>query len=135
MKYSRSKRTASRKIGGQTVVIDLEGRVVYGLNASAGAIWEAVAHAGSAAEVAGIFEPAAQPSVVEQAVGGFLATLRALGLVCPAEDDTAAPHAGPAGPAPFATPEVLWHEPLTSFAQSCAMYAGTGEPCDSSPVR
>lgn len=135
MKYSRSKRTAFRRLGDQTVVIDLQGRVVYGLNESAGVIWDAVARPGDAAEVAEVFESAEEATRVEQAVARFLETLRSLGLVRPAENVPPPSSRPDHHTTPFAQPEVLWHEPLTSFAQSCAMYGGSGEPCDSSPVR
>jgi len=114
---------AWRRIGEETVVIDLQGRRMYGLDAAGGAVWHRLA--------AGV---APLDGETTAAVTEFLADLAGRGLV---EEGYAEPASGPRpipAPAPVAArPTIVWQEEIRAFGASCAFVPGLNALCDAQP--
>jgi hypothetical protein len=110
MRYQRVKNVAWRRIGGQTVIVNLGRRRMLAVNEAGGAVWDALAE-----------EAPALPGEA----GPFLADLEAEGVVERlAADEAGAAVAVPAGWAPT----VVWREELQHFG-GCAFLQGQGELC------
>lgn len=109
MTYRRVAHVAWRRLGPETVVLDLRSKRVYALNESGGALWHALVDHGAAVA-------ARRPGEEE-----FLAELVRLGIAAAAEPaaeagETAryavsAVHAEP--------PRVIWQDDIRSFGISC----------------
>lgn len=98
--WRRGDHLAWRRIGDEAVLLDLQRRVVYGLNLAGAAVLDWLA------------QPRRAPQA-DSTLGRFLARLAADGLVEPA---------GGGDDASFAAaddPQVLWEEPLATFALQC----------------
>jgi hypothetical protein len=99
--WRRGGHLAWRRIGEEAVLLDLERRVVYGLNLDGAAVLDWLA------------EPRRAPPT-DGALGRFLARLAADGLLeLTAADDESLPAAT------VIDPQVLWAEPLATFALQC----------------
>lgn len=119
----RSDRVSWRRLGDETVVLDLRRRRVFGLNAAGSDVWHAL-HGN------------ADPETLRELAGGeretleaFLAELAENGLVtgnAPDPSSRPRPHPGPA-------PRICWQEPLREFAQlsTCNSYPGNSADCNS----
>lgn len=113
---------AWREIDGETCVVDLKRKTMYGLNPSASRVWQSLETG----------QPVTGPGAPDAPVGRFLDELEALGLVT--RDDSAA---GAAAELPEATadldpampPQILWQEEIRSFGQSCQLVPGNDQ-CD-----
>jgi len=129
MQYRRAKNVAWRRIGGQTVVLNLDRQRMLALNESGAAAWDALDSGGEgpAAEAAG---PPEGEGLVE-----FLADLLAEGVVERAEGVPMELVASAAGGATGVRPAVVWREELHRFGGSCAMFPGQSEFCNSRPTR
>jgi hypothetical protein len=113
MCYRRIKNVAWRRVGDETVIVNLGRRRMLAVNEAGGAVWETLA--GGALVLGGN-------------AASFLADLEAEGLVerLGEEDGTAVPI--PAG----GTPTVVWREGLHSFG-GCSFLPGQGDLCDQNP--
>ena len=138
MRYRRAGRTAWRKIAGETVVLDLEAKRMYGLNATAAFLWQILeampdAEAMERALVAG---GDAEPLGVRE-IEAFLRELLDLGLVEAGEPEAVASEgAAPAAlepPASLEPPEILWQETVEQIAASCAFFPATNPLCNQVP--
>jgi hypothetical protein len=116
MGYRRSTHVAWRRVGGQTVVINLRTSSVLGLNESGGSLWE------------GLGEPGAPPlEPGDRATEEFLEQLRDEGIV---ESVTSVGGEGRACPVP---PAVEWRDQLQVFAAACPPAPGI-PACDQQPA-
>jgi hypothetical protein len=138
MQYRRAKNVAWRRIGGQTVVLNLDRQRMLALNESGAAAWDALDSGGegpsaeaaaAGAAAAGAAGPAEGEGLVE-----FLADLLEEGVVERAEGVPMELVAAAAGRATGAPPAVVWREELHRFGGSCAMLPGESEFCNSRPT-
>lgn len=115
MGYRRTAHVAWRRVGGQTIVINLRTSTVLGLNEAGGAAWEALgATPGSAL----------RPG--DQTAEEFFHQLEADGVVETVEGRESLPFA-------FASsPTVDWRDSLQVFAAGCPPLPGT-PICDGQP--
>jgi hypothetical protein len=115
MTYQRVKNVAWRRIGSETVIVNLGRRRMLAVNEAGGAVWESLV--GGAPMSPGEAAP-------------FLADLEAEGIVERADsgDDEAAVAVPPGG-----APTVLWREELNTFGASCHFLSGGGGDCDQVP--
>ena len=111
MRYQRAKNVAWRRIGDETLVVNLARRRMLALNEAGGVVWAALAGGGAVA--AGEAAP-------------FLQDLEAEGVVEPVADGD-----GGAVTVPGA-PTVVWREELHQFG-GCSFLPGQGDLCDQSP--
>ncbi len=110
MRYRRVENVAWRRIGAETVVVNLGRRRMLALNEAGGTLWEALAGGAVACETAGPFlQDLETEGVVERVADG----------------DEAAP-------AVTGTPAVLWREELHAFG-GCSFLPGQGDLCDQNP--
>ena len=116
MRIMRAEGLAWRKLGEETIVINLRKRMMYGLNAEAGKLWEALdpgldLEAGDAAK--------------NESIAAFISDLVVEGLA--SGDLTVSGENSSAD----SGPKLLWKEEVQQFAGGCAFQSGQGEPCDS----
>jgi hypothetical protein len=117
MTYQRVKNVAWRRIGEETVIVNLGRRRMLAVNEAGGAVWEALV--GGAPVLPGEAAP-------------FLADLEGEGIVeRVAADEGAAAVALPAVQAPT----VLWREELNHFGAGCGFLPGQGGTCQGNPNR
>ena len=125
MAYVRKGRLSWRRVGEQTVIVDMAAKRLYGLNVAGGAIWHALDGETGTADLA-----ARHKDVRADDVARFLAELCANGLVDGAESESAL--APPPSFAPEA-PAVVWNEQIETFARACAAIPGTTPICNINP--
>jgi hypothetical protein len=112
MTYRRVRNVAWRRIGDETLLVNLARRRMLAVNGAGGAIWEALA--GGTAVSPG------------EAIA-FLADLEAEGVV----ERVATEEAGEAVPlSAGGAPTVVWREELNHLGGACAFYPAQGEPCN-----
>jgi len=115
MTYKRVKNVAWRRIGEETVILNLGRRRMLAVNEAGGAVWEALV--GGSPVSPGEAAP-------------FLADLEAEGVVERlAADEGGAAVAVPPGRAPT----VVWREELHHFGVDCSFLAGTSDLCNQNP--
>lgn len=109
MTYRRVAHVAWRRLGPETVVLDLRSKRVYAFNESGGTLWHALLEGGAAV--------AAQRPGDEE----FLAELVRLGLADQAEPGSgcSAPDSDGAVIAHAEPPRVIWQDDIRSFGISC----------------
>ena len=119
----------------QTVVVDPEAKRLYGLNASAGAIWHALDGARSADALAELFEGGDEAAERRRVVEEFLTGLEREGLVDRAVASSQEERVGDASEprATWAPPEVSWREEIQTFARACAFHPGQNVVCNVNP--
>lgn len=115
MRYQRAKNVAWRRIGAETVIVNLERRRMLAVNEAGGAVWDALA------EGAPVWPGEAAPFLAELETEGVVERLAA--------DD---PEAGAASVPPGGIPTVVWREELNHFG-ACSFLPGQGGLCDSNP--
>ena len=126
MSIRRSAHVAWRRLGDETIVIDLNGKRVYCLNAGGGALWSELDRPQEL--------PATDDGTVSDDVAAALAfveELRSCGLVEDAGEGSE--RLTTRGTPTLPPPAVVWSEPLLTFTGACGKYAGGGEPCNSYP--
>ena len=113
MRYRRVENVAWRRIGEETVIVNLGRRRMLAVNEAGGTVWEALARgaAVSAGEAAPFLEDLEAEGVVERLAG----------------TDEAAAALPPGG-----APGVVWREDLQHFG-GCSFVSGQGGPCDQNP--
>lgn len=106
MTYHRVAHVAWRRIGAETVVLDLKSKRVFALNEPGSEIWHALAPEGSAI------------AATSDEAGAFLAALAGHGLV---EEAAPAGTAPPSGPVPCGgdPPRIIWQDDIRTFGVSC----------------
>jgi hypothetical protein len=117
MGYCRAQHVAWRKVGDETVLVDLQRNRIFGLNQSGGTLWAALDECGGAVSSA--------PGAPGEAVRAFLLELAAAGLV----DEVVGPRAATPVTQPPTLPEdappmIAWQEELETFAAACATIPG-----------
>jgi hypothetical protein len=133
VKYRRTDHTAWRTIADETIVVDLEAAMMYGLSASAAFVWQAVESVGDLEELArllGAKEARWQGVLAE--LRDFCEELTRLGLLRPAEsaDEPKPLPSGLRPPSPPSPPGILWQEKIELSAQaSCAFLPGQNPLC------
>ncbi|MBZ5587163.1 MAG: PqqD family protein [Acidobacteriia bacterium] len=139
MRYRRVAHVAWRKVGKETVVIDLRGRRVYGLNEPAGVVWHALeefADAGALSALLAVGDGAMpDPGRREDAVRTFLGELTGLGLVASDTTDSGVASGQPhlEAPIPAGAPAITWTDEVRAFGGSCNFFPGGGG-CDNNPT-
>jgi len=126
---------AWREIEGETFVIDLRGRKMYGLNASGGQAWRGLERGQAVPSIVAELVPDDQSDLqpgVSRAVERFFGELQQLGLVT--SDGAIELHNEVAPEQHFVPPQVVWQEELRSFGFSCALQAGQSPACTSAPT-
>ena len=115
MSYQRVKNVAWRRIGSETVIVNLGRRRMLAVNEAGGTVWEALT--GGAPVSPGEAEP-------------FLADLEAEGVVerVVAGEDGTAVTVPPGG-----APSVLWREELSHFGLNCGFLPAGGGACQGNP--
>jgi len=111
MRYQRVKNVAWRRIGDETVIVNLGRRRMLAVNEAGGAVWEALARGGA---------------VAPGEAAPFLADLEAEGVVERLGDEEGAAVTVPG------TPTVLWREELHHFG-GCGFVPDESELCNSNP--
>jgi hypothetical protein len=131
--YTRSAHAAWRRIGEETVVINLATRRMVCLNGPAGALWDRLEGGADEAALAAALAPGAAAAALSTA-REFLAALEREGLVVAAPAPTAA-QTGDAGELPpgFVPPRLTWNEELLRFGGACGKFAGAGGACAGNP--
>ncbi len=141
MKYRRARQAAWRKIADETVLLDLEGKRMYGLNPAAAAVWQALDPATGIDQLARMTAGGGRPAFGASEIEAFLGELVALGLA-EAQSLTAAadPERGDVdGSAPdpgleaLEPPAILWHEDVEQIAGTCAMFPSQNPLCNQVP--
>ncbi len=122
-RFRRASHVAWRRIGSETIVLDLKGKRAFGLNEPAGALWHALAELADGVGATAPNDPDA---------GAFLAQLVSFGLAEAVSDgvrSATVPLPGP-GEGP---PRITWSGDIPSFGQSCARVPGQSGICESHP--
>ena len=111
MRYQRVKNVAWRRIGEETILVNLPRRRMLAVNGAGGAVWDALA---------------AGASVAAGDAADFLTDLEAEGVV----EQVAAEEAGdPVPPPAGGAPRVVWREHLNHLGGGCTFYPAEGDPC------
>ena len=138
MTVRRSEHVAWREIAGETVVVDLTGRMLYGLNPPAGVLWNALGEGGEVdelvVELARHSPQAVDRGALGEAVRAFLGELDELGLVTGVADTEPEGAVEDRLSAPFLPPQVSFREELRMFGASCGEVFGGSEACNQNPV-
>ncbi len=133
MKYRRARRAAWRNIAGETILLDLEGKRMYGLNATAAAIWQLLEAVAEVSDLARVLDAGqASHAVGPREIESFLQELLNLALVEAAEPEKVKPTAIEP-PANLETPKILWQETVEQVAASCAFFPATNPLCNQVP--
>ncbi len=114
-----SDQVAWREIDGETYVVDLRAKKIYGLNPPGGRIWHELAKGSDGEGLEG--------------ASTFLAELETAGLITSDATHACSP-TGSALSADFVPPRVVWQEQLQSFGFSCARIEGQSPACDQVPT-
>ncbi len=145
MKVRRARQTAWRTIAGETVLLDLERKRMYGLNPTGAGIWLALEADADAGELLRVMTDGRPAPFGGDEIESFLAELVTLGLA----------EAGPLGlaeetrypvlerrdpptppaiePPELEPPAILWREEVEQIAGTCAMFPSTSPICDQAP--
>jgi hypothetical protein len=115
MRYQRVKNVAWRRIGEETVIVNLGRRRMLAVNEAGGAVWDAL--------VAGA-------SALPDEASPFLADLEGEGIV---ERVAAEETELPVAVFPDGAPAVLWREEINRFGGACAFIQGQSTACDQQP--
>ena len=140
MKYRRARQTAWRTIAGETVLLDLERKRMYGLNPAAANLWHALEAAGDRSELLRLAAGGGEPAFSQRQVAAFLEELVDLGLVEERPPAAESPAVGESGPPAAVEPQealeppaVLWREDVEQIAGTCAMFPSQNPLCTQAP--
>ncbi len=138
LKYRRARQAAWRTIAGETVLLDLERKRMYGLNPAAGRIWQALETTDGAGDLLRLVVGENDPTFGEPEVTAFLAELADLGLVEERSTEVAdSEHTPPMTelePAEeLEPPKILWREDVEQIAGTCAFFPSQNPLCDQVP--
>ncbi len=129
MTYRRAEHTAWRDLGDETVVVDLTANEMYGLNPTAGYLWQALDGTVALAVLADRLD-----SVALDQIESFCAEMVQLKLL---EEAKPAPRAvaetETVPPSPADPPALLWHESIRQAAATCAFLPAQNPLCTVAP--
>ncbi len=132
-KYRRAPRAAWRTIAGETILLDLEAKRMYGLNPTAAFVWQALE---AITETDGMLQAlgadGADPPFGGGELEAFLGEMLDLGLIQEAEPENRAPVAVEP-PETLEAPAIAWRETVEQVAASCAFFPGTTPICNQVP--
>jgi len=131
VRYARARQTAWRRIGDETVVINLESKRMVALNESGSVVWDALENGAALAALAALLggDDAASGQVL-----GFVEALAAEGLVEETGEAAAlGDEASPVHPGAFVPPAIAWSEELLRFGGACNKYPDVSEFCNQLP--
>ncbi len=142
MIYRRTDHAAWRNLGDETVLIDLSAKVMYGLNETAGHLWQALDGTTDLAELGRSLAASDRaPEVKPAALEDFCTALANLGLLKEVELDADATEVSKVGeaapwPPPGAgeVPKITWREPIKQVAATCGFLPAQGGPCLPKPM-
>jgi len=122
----RAPHVAWRRIGDETVVLDLKAKRAYGLNGPGGTLWQALVGFPDGGLTARAFSPS------DPETRAFLAELAGLGLV---EEEAVG---SPDPPTPLSggssgAPRVTWSDEIRAFGGTCGHIPGQGGGCNTFP--
>lgn len=125
MAYRRAEHVAWRRIAGETVLVDLKAKQIFGLNESGGKVWHALPAHDALSTALPVEE--GLPSVA-----AFLGHLRDLGLVVADEGSGShAPLRATDRESDFPVPPlVVWKDEIRNFAASCLHQPGVSDFCN-----
>lgn len=135
-KYRRARQTAWRTIADETVVLDLEGKRMYGLNPAAGVVWQALDEAEDSGVLLRLIAGDRPPTFGEPEIAAFINELVALGL---AEEQQRTAGAGTVElpiielPEELDPPAIAWCEDVEQIAGTCAFFPSTSPICNQVP--
>lgn len=130
MKVERTQGLAWRKVGDEMVVIHLARHRIFGLNGTAGRIWEALQDVHDIESLKAIAEEGVNEGAeVIDAVHHFVADLADEGLVDIAGE---LPEIETAGNV-VDFPRIEWREELQQFAGQCHLVPGQSHQCNQHP--
>ncbi len=138
MKYRRAQQTAWRTIGGETILLDLEGKWMYGLNPTGAYLWSALETPECLDRLWLAMTGGRESAPAKEDVESFLGELVALGLAAearsqaPVAPDPRSP-AVPELPAELEPPTILWREEVEQIAGTCAFFPSQNPLCDQVP--
>ncbi len=134
MRMQRNPELAWREVGGETIVIHLGRKMMYGLNPAGGRVWAALEEPVFLEDLqASIPAEVGAEESVHAAVRAFVADLAAEGLVVvdpPLEEDATSPDADLGG---AHLPRIAWRDEIRRFAGACAKYPGLSQICEQNP--
>lgn len=134
MRIEKNPELAWREVGGETIVIHLGRKMMYGLNPAGGRLWAAIGDGAALEELESSFlAEAGVEAQLRGAIRVFLAELEAEDLVAadgPLVVDQGPDAEVPAGPL---TPRIAWREEVRRFAGACAKFPGVSQICDQFP--
>ena len=122
---------AWRKVGGETIIIHLARKTMYGLDPAGGRIWEALEEPASLEDLRRrVPAEAGREAATDAALLAFLAELEAEGLI----SVDGMPERRQEDPGQAASsPSIAWREEIRRFAGACAFYPGVSVVCDQQP--
>ncbi len=138
MKYRRARQTAWRTIAGETVLLDLAGKRMYGLSPTAAFIWLALETGTDSDRLLRAIRRGRDADFGSREIETFLAELAARGLAEEVrdpvpEDRDQRPEVAPEPPAELEAPAILWREEVEQIAGTCAFFPSTNPICNQAP--
>jgi hypothetical protein len=131
VRYARARQTAWRRIGDETVVINLESKRMVALNESGSVVWDALE---TGADLAALAARLGGDGAAADQVHGFVEALAAEGLVEETGEEAALADDAPrAHPGAFVPPAIAWSEELLRFGGACNKYPDVSEFCNQLP--
>lgn len=139
MKYRRARQAAWRKIAGETVLLDLERKRMYGLNPVAGRLWQVLETAENLGDLRRRVVGDVATGFGNSEVEAFLTELVELGLAVEGRGEPKAVEDGepsvtleePEGD--LDAPAILWREEVEQIAGTCAFFPSQNPLCDQVP--
>lgn len=127
----RAAHTAWRRLGEETIVVDLTGRRILGLDPVGGWIWAQLDGRELSVIAGAIADLANAPADPRAVVDGFVSSLAQLGLV--EEGELLGPCPIYEAPTSYELPGVVWNEALQQAAASCGFITGQTPLCTQVP--
>ncbi len=133
MRVQRNPELAWREVGGETIVIHLGRKMMYGLNPAGGRLWAALEGGATLEELeSAVPAEVGTEEATRAAVRAFLADLTVEDLIVaepPLEHDEVPDHGAKLPHAPM----IAWREEVRRFAGACAKYPAVSRICDQNP--
>lgn len=133
MRVQRNPELAWREVGGETILIHLGRKMMYGLNPAGGRLWAALEGGATLEELeSAVPAEVGTEELVRATLRIFLADLADEGLIVtepPLQHDEAP---GPGAELPH-VPRIVWREEIRRFAGACAKYPAVSQICDQNP--
>ena len=132
MSYRRARRAAWRIIADEMVLLDLEGKRMYGLNPAAAYVWR---HLDEVNDLSTLLPENGSIGFGESEIKSFLDQLSDYGLVEHRALDAVSNRSDRPEVLDEAVdpPEILWQEEVEQIAGTCAMFPSTTPICNQAP--